>query len=206
MNYVEYKKRMITILKDNIKFDNEIELINFLNLTEQENELVLKWRNSDVVRKNMITQKKITKNEHKRFINNLNNREDNFYWLFFKKKKPYGGVDILDVSFRNKHCSWGFYLNPIMIRSGIGLLLEYFMVKMVFDILGFHCLRCETLDTKKSVIKIHEFFGFKKEGLLRDFVWDSGTKRWEDILVMSILREEWNDRETEVETLVNRLL
>ena len=72
------------------------------------------------------------------------------------------GVDLNEakVDFINKKCLWGYYINPDFLGSGGGLILEYYLLKIVFDIMKFHCLRGEIINTNKKVIRIHDFFGF----------------------------------------------
>ena len=81
-------------------------------------------------------------------------------------------TSILSVSFKNEmigvlyyfnltkaSASWGFYLNPKLIGSGLGVLLEYFAMFIAFEKMNLSQLFCETLNINKSVLKIHDYFG-----------------------------------------------
>jgi UDP-4-amino-4,6-dideoxy-N-acetyl-beta-L-altrosamine N-acetyltransferase len=177
-------------LKSDLKFGN-IVLKNFVNLTLSEKMLVLKWRNSQSVRKWCYSRHIISKEEHLQFIKNLKKDNKNFYWLvecdFNLSDKQYIGVISLNkVDFINKHAYLGIYSNPQL--KGIGKILMEALKKIAFDIMKLHTLKLEVLETNKHAIEFYKKHGFKKEGKLKEFVYKD--RKWIDVIVMGIIKNE----------------
>ena len=197
-------EEVASALRSTIPFDGGVTFVNFTSLTNPERKMVLDWRNDSKVTRFMFDRQEISPDEHKSFIESLRQSTNKFYWLVKKDDKYLGVVSILNVNFHNRHCSWGQFANPSAIATGVGLILEYFLVRLVMDVMGFHCLRCETFESNASVLKTHEFFGFKVEGRLRDFVMTEDG--YEDVVVMSLLESEWVDTKDDVAKYVERLI
>jgi len=191
-------------LRSDISFNGGVSLVNYTNLTDQQRKMVLDWRNDPKVRRFMLGRQVISPEEHKSFIESLGKRTDRFYWVLKSNDEFMGSVNIFNVSFGDKRCSWGQFANPAAIATGVGLVLEYFMVRLVMDVMNFHCLRCETFENNASVLKVHEFFGFKVEGRLRDFI--RTEDGYEDMVITSLFESEWADRKEDVSKYVERLI
>ena len=65
--------------------------------------------------------------------------------------------------------------------------------------MNFNCLRGEILDTNFAVTKLHKFFGFKHEGVLRDYLYDPHTKEYVNLIIMSILKKEWQNNKKNID-------
>lgn len=182
---------------------NECYFKNFINASPEEREIVRKWRNGDRIKKWMLNSNFITMEEHNDFIKALEEDEKNFYWIVSLKGIIIGIVDVKNADFTNKECSWGFYLNPKYINSGNGFILEYDLLSLLFDEFDFRCVKNETLTDNYKAIRLHEFFGFKKEEVLRDYLLDdNGHSR--DLIIMSLLKKEWEENNSKLKKVISK--
>ncbi len=103
---------MDIIFKDFIECDNELILD------------ILKWRNSDIVRKYSFNSSIILLEEHLKFIDSLkNNNHYKYYVLQFNNQNI--GVIHYKIQEDNKTAYLGYYKNPFLtsIGGGIGKIL-----------------------------------------------------------------------------------
>lgn len=168
----------------------ELELINFINLTDEEKEIVRKWRNRENVRKWMYTDRIISQEEHSKFIETLKKDKKNCYWFLKDKKKgDYVGVIYLNkVDFKNKNAYLGIYSNPEKKIKGAGTLLLGMLKNIAFKIAKLHTLKLEVIENNEQAIKFYKKLGFVNEGRLKEYVFKDGE--WHDVIVMGIINKE----------------
>ena len=165
----------------------DIRLLNFLNLNDEEKELVRNWRNHNGVRRWMYSDHIISREEHSMFIDGLKKDNKNFYWLAKNKDEKYMGVIYLNkVDFDNKNAYLGIYSEQTSRLSGSGKLLIECLGKLSFDILDLHSLKLEVIENNDRAIRFYEKSGFSEEGRLREFVFKDG--KWCDVIVMGIIK------------------
>lgn len=73
--------------------------------------------------------------------------------------------------------------------QGIGEACTRWLLAFGFDELNLHRIYLEVLETNPRAMKLYEKIGFKQEGRLRHAQFKRG--RYLDVVVMSILDEEW---------------
>lgn len=170
--------------RKNFQF-KDISLLNFVNLSQKEKEMVRRWRNNLNIRKWMLTNKIITLKEHLHFIDSLKSNPKDFYWLVRQKSNGYFGVIYLNrVNQTNKNAYMGIYVNPYAKVPGRGELLLECLRKMVFKLAKMHTLKLEVMENNKRAFIFYQKHGFKIEGRLQDFVFRNGG--WQDLIVMGI--------------------
>lgn len=183
-------------LKEDVTL-GDIKLLNFLNLNDEEKELVRNWRNHDGVRKWMYSSHIISPEEHDKFIDRLSEDKKNFYWLVKNKDgKCVGVIYLSDLNMSNKNAYIGIYSEQTNELSGSGKLLIECLEKLAFDILDLHTLKLEVLEDNKRAIGFYEKSGFSKEGILKEFV--LRDEKWCDVIVMGIINknmgQRWNSK------------
>ncbi|TGV05752.1 UDP-4-amino-4,6-dideoxy-N-acetyl-beta-L-altrosamine N-acetyltransferase, partial [Alcaligenaceae bacterium 429] len=155
---------------------------------EADLEMMLIWRNHPEVRKNMYTRHEISWDEHHSWWKKTSERKDQKYFIYEDQGKPSGVVSFVDIDLHNENCFWAFYASQDAYK-GVGSRMEFLALSYVFETLKVKKLSCEVLDFNKSVIRLHEKFGFKIEGVFRKHhKFDGG---FVDIYRLSILNEEW---------------
>ena len=170
-------------LKKNLIIKNH-KLVNFINLSKNEIEIVRKWRNNRKVRKWMYNDHIISPLEHAKFIFSLKNSKNKFYWLVKKNNNSLIGVLYLtDVNWKHKRSFFGLYANPDDIRiPNKGKILVSLAIEIVFNILDFHTLKLEVLEENIKAISLYKKFGFTLEGILKDF--EFKDNKWHNVLIM----------------------
>lgn len=172
---------MDRIIKENINIEH-YNLINFINLTERESEMVRNWRNCETIRRWMYNDSEISMGEHRNFIIVLKNTDDKAYWLVTINEEYIAVLDLLNINWQHRRAYFGIYANPDLKIPGIGRILDDLAEKIAFGILNLHSLKLEVLETNERVINLHKKMGFTIEGKLKDYVFKEG--KWVDVLTM----------------------
>ena len=160
-------------------------------IREDELGLMLSWRNAPKVRENMYTRHEISMSEHLDWWGRSKGREDQRYFMFERFEKPVGIVGFSSIDSINSNSSWAFYASPDAPR-GTGSRMEYLALEYAFDSLGLNKLYCEVLGFNVAVVKLHQKFGFKVEGVLREQHLHGIS--FVDVYRLGILSSEWRER------------
>ncbi|MCW8138887.1 MAG: UDP-4-amino-4,6-dideoxy-N-acetyl-beta-L-altrosamine N-acetyltransferase [Planctomycetota bacterium] len=153
-------------------------------------ELIRCWRNQPDVARFMHTEHEITPEEHDRWFARMLIDDSVAYWVIELDQEPVGLVYLTQIDLRNERCSWAFYLASSTVRGrGVGSVVEFTILRHVFEHLGLQKLCCEVLDFNQPVIDMHASFGFVEEGRLRQHI--RKPDRRCDVVLMAMLRSEW---------------
>jgi UDP-4-amino-4,6-dideoxy-N-acetyl-beta-L-altrosamine N-acetyltransferase len=183
--------KLIEKLRNNIQI-NGVEVINFINLKEQDLEMIRQWRNHPEVKKWMYTDHEISKEEHMNFIENLVKETKNFYYLVIKEHKKIGVISLTRLNYRNRNAYFGIYANPFEKPPNAGMILEKTSLKLAFEVANLHTLKLEVIENNERAINFYKRMGFREEGRLREFVFKDG--RWLDVIVMGMTEDEFNEK------------
>ncbi len=152
---------MVEIDKHKIYQSHDYKFKNFIMMSDDEKRMVLKWRNDDSVRQWMYSAKQATEEEHFNYIRTLEDRDDRWYWIIYRKEIPVG-VLVLALQDNEKGIyEPGIYMNPELYGEGFGLFKEinYFM----FYVLGIDKM-CGSVQTdNKDAYYLDLFLGMKFE-------------------------------------------
>jgi UDP-4-amino-4,6-dideoxy-N-acetyl-beta-L-altrosamine N-acetyltransferase len=159
-------------------------------IKDPELELMLSWRNDPAVRENMYTTHEITPKEHLAWWERVSDSESQSYFMYEYNCQPLGIVGFTGIDRTSQNSSWAFYASP-QAPKGTGSRMELLALDYAFNKLRLHKLCCEVLAFNTPVIKLHEKFGFKVEGVLRDQYRRDG--RFIDIYRLGLLANEWAD-------------
>lgn len=159
-------------------------------IKDSELELMLSWRNAPAVRENMYTTHEISLAEHVAWWERTNSSDHQHYFMYEFEGQALGIVGFTDLDRGNQNSSWAFYASP-NAPKGTGSRMELLALDYAFNELGLHKLSCEVLAFNMPVIKLHEKFGFKVEGILRDQYHREGT--FIDIYRLGLLASEWTE-------------
>lgn len=181
---MESKSGLIEKLKGILRFEN-ITIKNFINLNDEEVEMVRRWRNHTDIRKWMYTDHEINIEEHKNFIENLKRDNRNFYYLVYLADKPIGVFSLNRVDWRNGNAYIGVYANPEEKTKGAGDVLSRSLLFVAFTLIGLHTLKLEVIEDNERAIKFYKRMGFKEEGKLKEFVLKEGKRK--DVIVMGLI-------------------
>lgn len=157
-------------------------------IREDELELMLSWRNAPSVRANMYTRHEIGLAEHLAWWARIAPRQDLQYFMYQGGGGPSGIVSFTGIDHVNAHAAWAFYAAPSAAK-GTGSMMEFLALDHAFGPLALHKLHCEVLAFNTPVVRLHEKFGFKVEGVRREH--HRVDDRFVDIIELGILAAEW---------------
>jgi UDP-4-amino-4,6-dideoxy-N-acetyl-beta-L-altrosamine N-acetyltransferase len=167
--------------------------IKFLEIRPEDLEMIRHWRNSPDVNKYMFTDTKISKSQQIKWFERISNENNSRYWIVEVEKKKIGVVYLFNIDLKNSKCIWGFYLGDTSIRGkGIGSKIKFKLLTYVFEELKLNKLYGEILPFNEKSIKMHEKFGFTKEGYLRNHISKNGS--FIDVIFVGLLQKEWYDQ------------
>lgn len=171
-------------------------------IKDSELELMLSWRNELSVRENMYTTHEIGPKEHLLWWEGVRGSESQRYFMYEYQGQPHGIVGFTGINRENQNSEWAFYASPKAPR-GTGSRMEVLALEYAFNEIGLHKLCCEVLAFNAPVIKLHEKFGFKVEGILRDQYKRDGL--FIDIYRLGLLAGEWADIRDHMVSKLTRL-
>lgn len=138
------------------------------------------------------------------FMNALSDQSKSL-WVVEALKNDIGLVWLEDISEKNSKAEFGFYIGEeVSLNTGAAIFAEHFILDYAFHRLGLNKVYCETLAYNDSVLTLHQKFGFQKDGTLRQHVEKNGI--FHDVVVMSILQEEFKKSEQPIKELISKLV
>lgn len=153
-------------------------------------ELVLKWRNLEKIRKNMINNQIISWEAHCAWFENLQNRSDREIFLFSIENKKVGIVSFVDINLDNRNCSWGFYIGEETAPKGAGTVMVYHALNYMFDNYDLHKIKAEVLEFNKASVEFHKNLKYRMTGVLKDEI--LRNEKYYDLVLFSLFRTDWN--------------
>lgn len=172
-------------------------------IAEHEIDLMRSWRNEPAVRANMYTRHEITREEHATWWNTIAGRPDREYFMYEFRGKPCGIAALTGIDAKNGNSSWAFYTAP-GASKGSGSRMEFLMLEHAFGALQLHKLYCEVLAFNTAVIKLHQKFGFRIEGVFRGQ--HKLDERYVDIVRLGMFADEWKEGREAVLQRLQRLM
>jgi len=172
------------------------------SIKPEELELMLSWRNAPNVRANMYTRHEISTDEHLAWWSRIQQRTDQKYFMCEMGGTSSGIVGFMGIDTDSKNSSWAFYASP-EAPKGTGSKMEFLALEYAFHELGLHKLYCEVLAFNSPVIKLHQKFGFKVEGILREHHKVDDT--FVDVYRLGLLSHEWEEHRTAMHDKIEKL-
>jgi len=158
---IKLKKLIKTMF---IKLD--IQLVNFINLTSDEKEMLLEWRNHQSIRQWMFTKEPISLENHLNYIKTLVDKKDRVYFMLKEQGKAIGVIDFTNIS-KNK-ANIGLYAKPFL--KGKGKILMNSILDYGFNVLKVKTLISEVLDSNESAIRLYKKFNFQEIGREKNII------------------------------------
>ena len=144
-----------------LQISTEQKGIDFVNLTEEEQKIVLHWRNHDATQKWMHQPTLITLNEHLCFIENLKQRKDKQYLMIKSQQDNLGVINFIHIDIKQGTSALGLYINPDLQRKGTGKKLMEFAITYAFITLNLQNLTLEVFSHNERAISLYKKFNFK---------------------------------------------
>lgn len=161
------------------------------SISEEDTDDILKWRNSEHVRKYFIYQKEIKKDDH---LNWLKNKVDvgsviQFMILNRADQRSVGSVYLKDIDYENQKAEYGIFIGEEnMTNQGIGSMAAKCMIEYAFCELKLHKLYLRVYEDNYRAISSYIKAGFTKVALLEDDVLVQGKFR--NVVLMGIVNKK----------------
>lgn len=139
-------------------------LINFVDLSEDEQLKVWHWRNHEAIRKWMYHTQPFTLKAHLAFLQSLPRRKDKAYFLVRNQHGYLGVIDFVNIDIFHRSCDFGLYVNPEGVIPGTGSLLEMAGILYAFNELKLDTINVDVFFDNQRSLGLHKKFGFNVTG------------------------------------------
>lgn len=159
-------------------------------MTEDDTDLIVKWRNQDFVRKNFIYQKPFTRQGHQNWIETMikTGRVIQFI-ICTAEDRPVGSVYLRDIDRDHNRAEYGIFIGEReALGLGFGTQAARLMIRYSFEKLGLHKLMLRVLAGNDRARRSYERAGFVQEAYLRDEVCLEDGYR--DVILMAVINSE----------------
>lgn len=161
-------------------------------MTRVDLERVLFWRNHPSIRAQMYTQHEITLEEHRAWWGRVEGSPKFRFFVYERAGVPLGYVAFSEIAPEPRTATWGFYTAP-EAPKGTGALMTFCAMDMAFGPrvsgLALRKLNAETLGRNAASLRLHESFGFVREGLFRDHVLVGDAL--DDVHRLALFAKDW---------------
>lgn len=165
-------------------------VLQFLKIREEHLDKIRLWRMSEEVTKYAYTDPEITPEDQSGWYQRILQDFSRMDWVINTDGTDAGVVCLYDIDPLHRRCFWAYYLGEQAARGkGIGKAVELNVLSYVFERLDFHKLCCEVFEWNDLVVKIHQKYGSRIEGVFREHAWKRGS--YHNVVRMGILRYEW---------------
>lgn len=157
-------------------------------ITKEDTPLIVRWRNSESVRKNFIFREKFTPEMHEHWLGTKVASGEVVQYIIVDKSdnKAVGSVYFRDISAKNRSAEYGIFIGEETARGkGLGTETAKLFTAFGFRDLGLHRIGMRVLDGNEASIRSCEKGGFVREGVFRDMEFLDGEYR--DVIFMAML-------------------
>lgn len=158
---------------------------------EQDLEKIMYWRMDPDITKYMNTDPVLDINKQREWLKRIRGDLSVQYWMIEKDFTPIGIINLLDIDWKNKNSSWGYYIGEKSQRSlATAISLELSLYEYVFDVLGFNELHNEVLSINEGVVQLHKACGSRVVAVGKAEVIKNAMAY--DVVHMSIGKDKWD--------------
>ena len=132
-------------------------------MAEADKARILAWRNSDRVRRHMITTHRIGSAEHDAWFARALSDPHQRHFIFHYDCRPLGLVSFSDISEEGKSAMWGFYIGEADAPRGMGTLMGWCALDQAYFALGLDVVTAKVVAANTGSLGMHERLGFQPD-------------------------------------------
>ncbi|MFD2369378.1 UDP-4-amino-4,6-dideoxy-N-acetyl-beta-L-altrosamine N-acetyltransferase [Brevibacillus sp. GCM10020057] len=159
-------------------------------IEESDLELLLNWRNSDRIRKQMYHDSLISLEEHRAWFERVSKWDHCKYLLFLVDEEPYGHVNFTEISLDKRSAKWGFYIGKEAAPKGLGTKMALLALDYIFSIID--TVYGEVLNTNIASLKYHQKLGFRNVGEKENVIFRDGE--WVGVQLFELTKQDWQQQ------------
>lgn len=162
------------------------------NVREEDLEMVRTWRMLPEITRYMYTDPMISPEDQLAWHRAVTASPQDLVWVIemVEDTVPVGILSLSDIDKVHSRACWAYYIADDRARGkGLAKTLELNIYAHVFETMALHRLWCEVFAFNHRVVAIHEKFGSRVEGVLRQHIRKNGEVH--DVVRMAVLSEEW---------------
>ena len=155
-------------------------------MTGADTDNIVKWRNTEAVRKNFIYQELFTREGHEAWVKNMVNTGKVVQFIICNEADdaPLGSVYIRDIDRTHNKAEYGIFIGEESARGrGVGTEAAKLMLSYCFEEEHLHKVFLRVFAHNKQAIRSYEKAGFVQEAYLQDEVCIAG--KYNDIILMA---------------------
>lgn len=160
-------------------------------MTREDTDLIVAWRNQDVVRKRFIYQELFTRQSHEHWRDTMIETGKAVQMIICEEgtDRPFGSVYVRDIDRRHQKGEYGIFIGEDDARGkGVGTQAARLMIAYAFEELKLHKLYLRVFADNAGAIRSYEKAGFVQEGYLKEEVLIDGEYR--DMVWMAVLNRD----------------
>lgn len=160
-------------------------------ITENDTDLIVRWRNKDSVRKNFLYRGEFTAETHRVWLREKVFTGEVVQYIIevetYGGFVPVGSVYLRDIDYDNSSAEFGIFIGEDTARgNGIGTEATKLFLDYAHEKLGLHRVFLRLVATNTVAYKSYRKAGFVTEGIFRDMKKLDG--RYTDIMFMSSIQ------------------
>ncbi|MHA2185274.1 MAG: GNAT family N-acetyltransferase [Promethearchaeota archaeon] len=158
-------------------------------------ESYLKWLNDTELTQFLNIYRPLTRMEEEDWVENLKNRNDTIaFSINLLDNTHIGNCGIHQIDWKNTIAEVGIMIGEKELQGkGYGTEAMKLLINYAFKSVNLNRIQLRVYDFNIRAIQSYKKVGFIEEGRMRKAIFINGE--YHDVLLMSILREEWLKRE-----------
>lgn len=159
-------------------------------MDEGDTDNIVKWRNSDFVRRNFIYQKPFTREGHENWVRTMIDTGKVVQFIICTRDgRPVGSVYLRDIDRTHHKAEYGIFIGERDAQGkGYGTQAAKLMIDYAFQELKLHKLMLRVLAENEQAKRSYEKAGFVQEAYLKDEVFLEG--RYKDVIYMAVIHDK----------------
>ena len=167
--------------------------ITLRKISESDTPNIVKWRNSEAVKRNLYTQTILTEEQH---INYLKTKVESGlcdqYIIVDFDNNDIGTVFIKNIDAENKKGEFGMFIGEASGRGkGYAKKAAFEMLEIAFGKLNLNRVYLTVMYDNIAAVKSYKAAGFVVEGILKEDFFRECDNKYIDIILMGITRNMW---------------
>lgn len=152
--------------------------------------MILAWRNSDQIHSMMLTEHKISREEHWAWFHKMKKHAVATNFIFEYRNKPIGYIGYTDYDTTRRKCAPGAYIGERGIASiDCGFYLMYLAVDYAFNQLEMEYLETTVFSKNLRALRIDQFIGYEIiSGINKQYIKNG---QLENTVMLSLTKASW---------------